>query len=51
MKMYKGFNFAAEEWKGDRLKGLKVAVVDGKIIKENTWYTLRDGEFVEVENG
>ena len=28
---------------------LKVAVVDGKKIKENTWYKLENGEFVEAE--
>ena len=28
------------------------AVVDGKTIKANTWYTIDDdGEFVEVEEG
>ena len=26
------------------------AIVDGKIIKENVWYTLKNGEFVEVNN-
>ena len=25
------------------------AIVDGKKIKADTWYTVRDGEFVEVE--
>ena len=24
--------------------------VDGEKVKENTWYTLKDGEFVEVED-
>lgn len=27
----------------------KAAVVDGERIKADTWYTLKDGEFVEVE--
>ena len=27
----------------------KSAVVDGEIIKAETWYTLRDDEFVEVQ--
>ena len=27
----------------------KAAVVDGETIKADTWYTLRDGEFVEVQ--
>ena len=26
----------------------KAAVVDGETIKADTWYTLKDGEFVEV---
>ena len=28
---------------------VKTMKVDGKIIKEDTWYTLKNGEFVEVE--
>ena len=28
---------------------VKAAIVDGKTIKADTWYTLKDGEFVEVE--
>lgn len=27
----------------------KMANVDGAVIKENTWYTLKNGEFVEAE--
>ena len=27
------------------------AVVDGKTIKADTWYTLDDGKFVEAEEG
>ena len=27
----------------------KIAKVDGKTVKENTWYTLKDGEIVEEE--
>ena len=30
------------------LIGMKAAVVDGATIKPDTWYTLKDGEFVEV---
>ena len=26
----------------------KMAKVDGAVIKENTWYTLKNGEFVEA---
>ena len=28
---------------------VKTVMVDGKIIKEDNWYTLKNGEFVEVE--
>ena len=28
---------------------VKAAIVDGETIKPDTWYTLKDGEFVEVE--
>ena len=31
------------------LKGAKMVQVDGEIIKENTWYTMVNGEIVEVE--
>lgn len=31
------------------LSGYKVAQVDGETVKPNTWYMLKDGEFVEVE--
>lgn len=31
------------------LNNIKAAIVDGKIIKADTWYTLRNGEFVECE--
>ena len=27
----------------------KMARVDGSVIKENVWYTLKNGEFVESE--
>ena len=33
-------NYDIKEW--------KAAVVDGQTIKADTWYTLKDGEFVEV---
>ncbi|MCL5292564.1 MAG: hypothetical protein M1548_08580 [Actinobacteria bacterium] len=35
------------EW---QIKNVKTASVDGECIKENTWYTLKDGEFVEVSD-
>ncbi len=39
------------EWNGAEypLIGAKMAVVDGDIIKEDTYYTLINGEFVEVK--
>ena len=47
------------DWEGDEtyywrqevwsLKGAKMVQVDGEIIKENTWYTMVNGEIVEVE--
>ena len=30
---------------------VKAAIVDGETLKEDTWYMLKDGEFVEVDNG
>lgn len=32
------------------LIGMKTAVVDGEAIKPDTWYALKDGEFVEVDD-
>ena len=39
------------EWNGETypLINIKSAIVDGKIVKANTFYALRGGEFVEVE--
>ena len=39
------------EWNGITypLIAIKAAIVDGKILKENTFYKLVDGEFVECE--
>ena len=34
------------EWK---FKGAKMVRVDGENIKPDTWYTMKDGEIVEVE--
>lgn len=36
-----------DEWK---LKGAKMVQVDGEKIKEDTWYTLINGEIVEAED-
>ena len=32
------------------LKSAKMHKVDGKVIKPNVWYTLKDGKFVEADN-
>ena len=44
------------DWEGDEneyyewtLKGAKMIFVDGKIIKENTYYTMIDGQVVEAK--
>ena len=39
------------DWNGETypLIGIKAAIVDGETLKPDTWYTLKDGEFVEVE--
>ncbi len=50
----KGSYIAVAEWKQDKghklyLADFKAVKVDGEIIKEDTFYTLKDGEFVEAE--
>ena len=39
------------DWNGRTypIKVAKAAIVDGKTIKPNVWYTLKDGEFVEAD--
>lgn len=39
------------EWDGNThpIIAVKAAIVDGKKIKDDTWYRLKNGEFVEVE--
>ncbi len=39
------------DWDGKKypLISAKMAIVDGETIKPDIWYTLKDGEFVEVE--
>ena len=50
-----GAHIVCAEWKYDNLNndwafvGVKMSIVDGVKIKADTYYTLRDGEFVEVE--
>lgn len=41
---------AEEKWNSVKIVHCKTAVVDGEKIKADTWYTLRDGEFSEVDN-
>ena len=40
---------AVEQDYNTDIKEWKTLVVDGETIKADTWYTLKDGEFVEVE--
>ena len=43
--------FAAEILgKEGNIIGVKSGVVDGETLKPDTWYTLKDGEFVEVDD-
>ena len=46
----KGSVLAIQHWVGGELKGIKFAEVDGVKIKENTFYTLINGEFKEVKD-
>ena len=41
--------FACEFRKSGKIVDMKTAIVDGVTIKENTWYTVENGEWVEVE--
>ena len=40
------------DWDGEKysLISAKMAVVDGETLKPDVWYTLKDGEFVEVKD-
>lgn len=59
-KGVKGSHLVFADWEGDEeeywkpdtwtLKGAKMVQVDGEKIKENTWYTMENGEVVEVED-
>ena len=39
------------EWNGNTfpIKSICSAIVDGKDIKADTWYTVKDGSFAEVD--
>ena len=41
--------FCLAEWKEDKPICLKAGFVDGKKIKEDTWYQLKNGKFIEVK--
>ena len=59
-KGVKGAYLVFADWEGDEneyykpdswtLKGAKMVQVDGEIIKENTWYTIENGEIVEEKS-
>lgn len=56
----KGAYLVLADWEGDekhyweqdkwRLKGAEMVRVDGEKIKENIWYTMVNGNVVEVED-
>ena len=58
-KGVKGSHLVFADWEGNEdeyykpdswtLKGAKMVQVDGEIIKENTWYVIKNGEIVEEE--
>ena len=48
MRAYKGFN-KDMTCRGFQYEEGKAAVVDGITLKPDTWYALKDGEFVEVD--
>ena len=41
--------FACEFRKSGKIVDMKTAIVDGVTIKENTWYTVKNGEWVETK--
>ena len=43
-----GAHIVCAEWEDDKLIGAKMARVDGDKIKADTYYMLKNGEFVEV---
>ena len=59
-KGVKGSRIVLADWEGDEdnywtedkwtLKGAKMVKIDGKKYKADTWYTMKDGKIVEVED-
>jgi hypothetical protein len=47
-KGIKGNWLVLAEWVDDKIKSMGIAIVDGKKIKADTFYTLKDGRFVEA---
>ena len=52
-KAKKGSWISIAEWKWDGEKNIpacvKSAIIDGETLKEDTYYTVKDGEFVEIQ--
>ena len=52
-KAKKGSWISIAEWKCDGEKVIpmcvKSAIIDGETLKEDIFYTVKDGEFIEVE--
>jgi hypothetical protein len=46
----KGSVLALQYWKNDEFKGIKFKEVDGVKTKEDTYYELKNGKFVESED-
>ena len=45
-----GTVFAVEVWKNGEFKGIRTKVVDGKLIKPDTWYRFDGKKWVDVED-
>ena len=48
MRAKKGSVLAFQVWEDYEMVGIRFAEVDGKKIKEDTWYQLVDGKITEV---
>jgi hypothetical protein len=45
----KGNWITIAEWDNSKPIFVKTKKIDGKILKEDIWYTLKDGKFTEVK--